>query len=52
MLADGSTTRGIPAPHAEDGSDEVDQTGYANRMLIDGSTIALNSVVAFSIRTP
>lgn len=53
MLANGTTASGVPSPRSSQSSGgEVDDTGYARLLLVDGHRIDLEDVVGFSVRTP
>ena len=53
LLRDQARVQGIPSPSAEsDTSQEVDHTGYAQDLLIEGSRVSLEDVVAFEVRSP
>ncbi len=52
-LANGTRAVGIPSPRpAEPDGDGLDQTGYADRLLIDGRAVELHEVVQLSIHRP
>lgn len=52
-LEDGSTAAGVPSPRPSDDSDaQLDHTGYENQIFVGGSTIRLDAVVGFAVRTP
>jgi hypothetical protein len=52
-LTSGEEVVGVPAPPREtDGTDELDGTGYADALTVDGVTVALAEVVEASIAHP
>lgn len=53
LLADGTTTTGVPSPLSRDeGHGALDQTGYANQLSLDGHGVLLEDIVGFVIRSP
>ncbi len=51
LLADSTRLTGTPSPQPADGV-AVDETGYASELRIDGTTVELEEVTAFSICFP
>jgi hypothetical protein len=52
-LVSGEEVVGVPAPPREtEGTDELDTTGYADALTVDGVAVALSDVVAASIAHP
>jgi hypothetical protein len=53
LLNDGSRIVGTPSPQPTNSeSAPIDETGYASRLLIDGTRTELEDVVEFVIRSP
>ncbi len=54
VLIDGSRVSGTPSPQptVDEADDALEQTGYANRLLINGASVAIDEVVAFAVRSP
>jgi hypothetical protein len=52
-LASGEEVVGVPAPPGEtEGADELDGTGYADALAVDGVAVALSDVVEASVAHP
>jgi hypothetical protein len=52
-LENGEHVVGVPAPLEDtEGSDELDTTGYADTVSIDGTTVALSDVVEATVCRP
>lgn len=51
LLASGATTSGVPSSISGTNT-ELDQTGYSNRLFVNGEPVALDDVVGFIVRTP
>ena len=52
-LAGGKEVVGIPEPPAEtEGADELDHTGYADSVSVDGLVVTLSEVVEASLTHP
>jgi hypothetical protein len=52
-LDNGEALVGVPEPPPEsEGSDELDTTGYADSVAVDGVTVLLSDVVEASVRRP
>jgi hypothetical protein len=53
VLSDGSRMAGTPSPQLATGeAPPISDTGYSSLLLIDGSSLRLDDVVEFVIRTP
>ena len=52
-LLDDSELRGVPEPPAEtDGAGQLDDTGFADQLSVDGVVVALSDVAEASIERP
>jgi hypothetical protein len=52
-LTSGEEVLGIPGPPpATEGDDELDTTGYANVLTVDGVAVALSDVAGVSLARP
>ncbi len=52
-LASGEQVVGVPElPRETEGADELDTTGYADAVTVDGVTVPLSDVVEARIRRP
>jgi hypothetical protein len=52
-LASGQEIVGVPAPPREtDGADQLDGTGYADALTVDGVAVSLSEVVEASVAHP
>jgi hypothetical protein len=52
-LVSGEEVVGVPAPPREtDGTDELDGTGYADALTVDGVAVSLSDVVEASVAHP
>ena len=51
ITEDGKRVTGVPSPHTPVDGDEVDHTGYANELLIDGQSVRLDTIVEITVRT-
>lgn len=53
LLRDGRRLIGTPSPQlATDENQQVDETGYANLLRVDGAPTRLEDVIEFVVRTP
>lgn len=54
VLMDGRRVSGTPSPQptVDEAADALEQTGYANRLLINGESVAIDEVVEFAVRSP
>jgi hypothetical protein len=53
LLTDGSRMAGTPSPQPSAGtSARMGETGYAQRLFIDGSSAQMEEVVEFVVRSP
>jgi hypothetical protein len=52
-LMSGEEVVGVPgSPHQTEGADELDGTGYADALTVDGVAVPLSEVVAASVGHP
>lgn len=52
-LENGDVVVGVPKPPPEtEGADELDSTGYADAVSVDGVAVLLSDVVGASVRRP
>ncbi len=54
VLIDGRRVSGTPSPQptVDEAADALEQTGYANRLLIDDESVAIDEVIEFAVRSP